>query len=644
MTLRYLRCVLFKKIYYLYLFIAFVLFYIYLRKDSVVDILDRQSILLQIDETIKKHANTGACKQPNLPIYSAEMMKFVKHVPPIDCSQAGPDWVTCEGSECRISPDIIIQKGPIKCSFTDIIRKDDFNFVDGETTTSDSYYKLESSDTVRVHCVSLEEKWDSILTGIRVDKAIWSRSGWEHVPEDGMKLNVLMFGFDSMSRNSVIRKLPETHKYLKTKMNAHILEGYNIIGDGTPQALTPMLTGKTELELPETRKRVKDANYVNVYPFIWDDFKKNGYVTGYLEDCPTIGTYTYRLKGFNEMPTDHYMRTYYMSTLKMIPKWPNLCAGSIPRHKVMMNHAKDFFHVYKNKPKFLFGFHGEISHDNYNTIGVADEDVLEFVRDMHTSGALNDTIFIFMADHGHRFADIRNTVQGKMEERLPYFSFAFPTWFKQKYSDAYDNFVNNVQTLVTPFDIYSTLQSVLHLTDTGVADLSKRSVSLFTNIPKERSCAQAYIEPHWCACLEWNSISLSSPIIQRLGDEFVKILNDYTESQRTKCAILRISAIYWVSQLTPNENLLKYKKNHDYDGFVPDLTGKTDVSVNIYQMKVMLSPGDSLFEVTISHHLNEDQMEIKMSDISRINLYGRQARCIENSLHHLRKYCYCITD
>lgn len=48
------------------------------------------------------------------------------------------------------------------------------------------------------------------------------------------------------------------------------MHSYNIVGDGTPQAFLPILTGKTEVELPLTRKRYKNANYVDVYPWIWN--------------------------------------------------------------------------------------------------------------------------------------------------------------------------------------------------------------------------------------------------------------------------------------------------------------------------------------------------------------------------------------
>jgi membrane-anchored protein YejM (alkaline phosphatase superfamily) len=70
----------------------------------------------------------------------------------------------------------------------------------------------------------------------------------------------------------------------------------------------------------------------------------------------------------------------------------------------MMNHIKSIFNKYKDQPKFIFGFHGELSHDSYNDIGVADEDVLHWIRDLKEYGHLNNTILILMSDHGHRYA------------------------------------------------------------------------------------------------------------------------------------------------------------------------------------------------------------------------------------------------
>lgn len=67
-----------------------------------------------------------------------------------------------------------------------------------------------------------------------------------------------------------------------------------------------------------------------------------------------------------------------------------------------MNYIKTIFNTYKKQPKFVFGFHGELSHDSYNDIGVVDNDVYSWVKDLYDFGHLNNTILILMSDHGHR--------------------------------------------------------------------------------------------------------------------------------------------------------------------------------------------------------------------------------------------------
>lgn len=163
-------------------------------------------------------------------------------------------------------------------------------------------------------------------------------------------------------------------------------------------------------------------------------------------------------------------------------------------------------------------------------------------------------------------------------------------------------------------------------------------------IPSDRSCAHAYIEPHWCACLDWHHIPITDSIVDRLSTTLVTTINNYTQTYRYLCEYLHIAQIYWVTKMAPNEHLVKFNKNADIDGFVADLTANTRVNYDMYQIKVMLKPGDSLFEASIKHILDKDKMELKISDISRINMYGRQARCVEQQLPYLRKYCFCKDD
>lgn len=86
-----------------------------------------------------------------------------------------------------------------------------------------------------------------------------------------------------------------------------------------------------------------------------------------------------------------------------------------------------------------------------------------------------------------RFAEIRDTLQGKQEERLPFFSFTFPPWFKQVHPRAYANFVYNSRHLTTPFDIHETLRNVLNFQTVKEGDRRKRAISLFDKVKEKKS-------------------------------------------------------------------------------------------------------------------------------------------------------------
>lgn len=59
--------------------------------------------------------------------------------------------------------------------------------------------------------------------------------------------------------------------------------------------------------------------------------------------------------------------------------------------------------TYHNRqPQFMFSFHGELSHDSINLVGVADDDITNWLKELTSHGLLNRTILIMMSDHGNR--------------------------------------------------------------------------------------------------------------------------------------------------------------------------------------------------------------------------------------------------
>ena len=195
--------------------------------------------------------------------------------------------------------------------------------------------------------------------------------------------------------------LPKSYEYM-IKMGFIILKGYNIVGDGTPQALLPILTGKKETELPEARRGFVNSSFVDNFPWIWKDYKNAGYVTQWAEDMQSIGTFQLRMQGFRKPPVDHYMRVFYLEAERYYQRFRRLCLGSISRHKNMMNWLKEFFTMYSEKPKFSFIFHSEASHNYNNPLSLLDNDLLELLKYLKHSKIIDNTVLLFMSDHGVR--------------------------------------------------------------------------------------------------------------------------------------------------------------------------------------------------------------------------------------------------
>ena len=168
-----------------------------------------------------------------------------------------------------------------------------------------------------------------------------------------------------------------------------------------------------------------------------------------------------------------------------------------------------------------------------------------------------------------------------------------------------------------------------------------RSLSVFEEIPVYRTCEHADVENHWCSCLQWIVLDEKEPRVQAAAGFFVDYLNNVTSQFQSLCAPLRLERITRAQQVRPKSALLHFKKSADTRGFVPDLSDNTKVLNEIFQLQLLVQPGGGMFEATVSHLVQEDRYRIKESEISRINMYGSQDRCIHDQQPQLRKYCYC---
>ena len=99
---------------------------------------------------------------------------------------------------------------------------------------------------------------------------------------------------------------------------------------------------------------------------------------------------------------------------------------------------------------------------------------------------------------------------------MPFFSVLMPKDFQNKYPDEMRNLRLNSRKLTTPFDIHETFKDFLRFKRPNRKNNSNterpRGYSLFDYIPANRSCLDAQIESHWCACLTWINVKINDDL------------------------------------------------------------------------------------------------------------------------------------
>lgn len=499
------------------------------------------------------------------------------------------------------------------------------------------------STSFRPRRVDGRPDFDQFLVQVSERDDVRKRASSTLPRRNSLQMNVLVLALDSISQFSFRSNFPETRAFLNDELKAVTMNGYNSIGDAATAAVIPLITGSKETELLHRRRNGKFAQYVDNFPFIWYKYEQSGYVTLFAEDQPDLGTFETLYHGFEEMPADHYMRPFWLAALSSdlnADSQPN-CLGSVPKYQFILDYVSDFFRKYQSIPKFAFGFLSDFNRTRY-----VDDDLKSFLRLMKKEGFLDNTVVIVVGDHGISYGDRRYTVAGKMEERLPQLSVAFPPAFREKYHHLMKNLRTNKDRLTTAFDLHETMLSLLDINVTQVpVKKSSRAVSLLQTVPKDRTCATADLDVHWCTCVKYEKVS-DSLDPARSNAMLAKVaLNEINEQLETKdkdkqCARLSLQSVDNVMIVVPNEIVLELSNKLDPDEWqIFNFSRQFQSPSDHYQVVFRTSPGGAHFEATVvaiagGHEIN--------GLISRIDEYGSRSKCIIKSHPDLRKYCQCL--
>ncbi len=246
------------------------------------------------------------------------------------------------------------------------------------------------------------------------------------------KLNVLIFIFDSVSSSSFKRSLPKTLNLLKGYSNFFHFTKHHTIGQNTLPNLVPMLSGKSSEDL------LKNATFpppFDEFQFIWKNFSESNYITYFNEDWRN-SMFNNDKFGFRKSPTDYYLKPFWLAAYNSLSSTPNEqnsnlnpCYYDKLYHHLSFDWLRNFQKIYdKNDGPNTFGIlkSNEMSHDYLERLFWIDNDLNAMIKDLLTETFLKNTLMILMSDHGHRFHSIRHTFNGKVEEKLPFFSMMVP--------------------------------------------------------------------------------------------------------------------------------------------------------------------------------------------------------------------------
>ena len=199
------------------------------------------------------------------------------------------------------------------------------------------------------------------------------------------------------------RSLPRTYDFLNTN---HWIEykGYNKIADNTFPNVGAFLTGRNSSDLWKTC-RPSRLGALDKCNFLWHDYADLGYVTAYAEDEIQFNIFSYMAAGFDDPPTDIYYKPYVLASEdlgKTTLDHMTYCSGQENSCERILNAAKDFAVSLKEYPTFGLFWTSSCTHNNLNSASRIDDKIREFLEDITAAGVLENSIVVFLSDHGLR--------------------------------------------------------------------------------------------------------------------------------------------------------------------------------------------------------------------------------------------------
>ncbi|KAK6961643.1 hypothetical protein BgiMline_034372 [Biomphalaria glabrata] len=451
-------------------------------------------------------------------------------------------------------------------------------------------------------------------------------------------LNIIIVGMDGVSRNQLLRGMNKTYTFLMKDLHSFDLSMYSQTGINTFPNFLTLFSGSSEDEVSLWWHR---SNHLDPLDTIWRDYSNAGYRTLYTEDFPSIGAFHFTREGFLFPPTTYYSHPICVAIEKDKDIWRSgrHCIGNQAEINFHFSYILRFLKTFNKSPTFATAFFTKVSHDEMTENKRVDEHTYKFYKTLKDDGHLNNSLLITFSDHGPRWGPIRSTLHGIMESRSPYAVLTFPLWFLEKYPDVVKNVEINTKRLTSHYDLYATLGDLLYFKSPGDIPLGprKHGISLFEEIPKNRTCPDVPIPPEFCLCNQEELKELPKKSNLSIGLANVVLTAVNSKRNETLCRELKLKDILLVVDVSLPSFMSKEKR--------------------IFKIKFDASPGGAIYEGTVQTKPCEDKeledyfqkiksgsqenpLGVTVGDsIDRLNFYKGKADCEPDSFK--KPYCHC---
>lgn len=376
--------------------------------------------------------------------------------------------------------------------------------------------------------------------------------------------------------------------------------------------------------------------------FIWNTYRRYGYVTAYAEDEASISTFNYMKMGFEQPPTDYYLRPFLLTAEKYLPivtrSRLTYCLGYQHSADYIYQYAIELSTRYQNDTYFGLFWSNTFSHNAISDCTSMDDHIVHYLKRFSNLGTLDNAIVVFFSDHGIRYGPTRKTYSGHLEERLPFMYIWLPAYLRRQHASLVSALSVNRNRLTNPYDLHMTLKHILALTgrlpnaqyqSLNHSDACKQCQSLFEAVPINRTCNDAAIEAHWCACLNYQSIYKNSKNVIQLANLLIDYINEFVYNYQNHslirfCTPLKLA--YIVSAYRIQQSM-----QYQYED-------ASDNTREVYRLIFYTKPNNGLFEATCIYSPISGYLHVS-GEISRLNSYQKDSECVGEG--NAKKYCSC---